>query len=585
VKLKPEEVSAAEKSGKGTEQSMVRTPARRLLVVGVTALLILGAIGIAWWQPWTQREEPASIERMAFPLPDKPSIAVLPFANMSSDAEQEYFADGITEDLITDLSKISGLFVIARNSSFSYKGRPVKVRQVAEDLGVRYVLEGSVRRAGDQLRINVQLIDATTGGHLWAERYDGSLADIFALQDRVTTKIADAMSVTLTPQELEDSRSSATSNIAAHDAYLQGQSFYLRNTPSDNAKAEVHFKHAIELDPDFTRAYAALAKVYAKSAEPEYSLAIGIYMRTASFLAHKNLAKSVGANIADAHTLRSWMALYKHQLGVALQEAEWALNLNANDVDALKAKATALIYSGQYAEGRKLANRVIRLDPVVLAEPLYIIGLAQFASGNYTESVEYVERALENDPATGKYALLLAAAYGKLGRENEAKQAMLKFRKSWRGQFWIAVAVYYYPFEDGEILKHLADGFKAAGVAERSPSRYLKLDRENRLSGEQIKSLLFGHTIRGRDYWVGSAWGQKRAIDGKVSHSGQPIHTGSYDVVEGESWIEDGQLCDRWPEDDGDLTICVPIYRESDGAENEYYMLTDQGPQPFRVSN
>ena len=163
---------------------------------------------------------------MAFPLPDKPSIAVLPFNNMSDDPSQEYFADGMTEDLITDLSKISGLFVIARNSSFSYKGQGVQVRQVAEELGVRYVLEGSVRRVGDQVRINAQLIDATTGGHIWAERYDGTLDDVFALQDNVTREIIAALAVTLTGEEVAQQARRETTSAAAHDAYLQGWAHY-----------------------------------------------------------------------------------------------------------------------------------------------------------------------------------------------------------------------------------------------------------------------------------------------------------------------------------------------------------------------
>ena len=150
----------------------------------IAVVVVLVAIAIGYWsQSAIPREEPASIENMAFPLPDKPSIAVLPFTNMSNDAEQEFFTDGMTDDLITDISKVSGLFVIARNSVFTYKGKSVKVRQVAEELGVRYVMEGSVRRVGNQVRINAQLIDATTGGHVWAERYDGSLDDVFSMQD------------------------------------------------------------------------------------------------------------------------------------------------------------------------------------------------------------------------------------------------------------------------------------------------------------------------------------------------------------------------------------------------------------------
>jgi Tfp pilus assembly protein PilF len=492
----------------------------------------------------------------------------------------------MTDDLITDLSKISGLFVIARNSSFSYKGQKVKVRHVAEELGVRYVIEGSVRRAGNQVRINAQLIDTTTGGHIWAERYDGSLADIFALQDQVAAKIVEAMSVTLTPQEQEDLESLGTSNAAAHDAYLQGLSFYLRNTPADNAKAEPHFKRAVELDPDFKRAYTALAKVYHKGEDPEFSRALGIYWRKTIFLAHKNLAKSVGANIAGVHVVLSLMALNKHQLSVALQEAEKALKLNTNDVDALKVKAKALTYSGQYAEGQSLANRIIRLDPAVLAEPAYIIGLSQFALGNYSKAAEHAEQATENDPTTRAYALLLAAAYGKLGMEKEAREALAKYRVSWRWPFWIAAAVYQYPFQDGNILRHLADGFKAAGLAERPPSRYLKLVGETRLSGQEIKTLLFGHTIRGQGFRSGLAWEQKRTFDGRFSHSGQSIYTGlSHAMEEGKSWIEDDRLCDHWSEVDDKITICVLIFRDSDRGPKDFYMMTDQGPHPFRVLN
>jgi len=586
VELRPGESMPSSQQDSQHEPSP-RVP-KQLVATIVIALAITGGTAY-WFKTQEPQEEPASVERMAYPLPDKPSIAVLPFTNMSGIAEQEYFADGMTENLITDLSKISGLFVIARNSSFSYKGQQVKVRQVAEDMGVRYVLEGSVQRVGDQVRINAQLIDATTGGHLWAERYDGSLDDIFALQDRVTTKITKAMSVTLTPLELGNIGSVGTSNAAAHDAYFRGLSFYLRNTPADNAKAEAHFKHAIELDPDYKNAYAALAKVYYKGLDDEFGKALILYGRKAQFLAHKNLSKSVGAKSADGHILRSWMALYKHQLEMALQEAEQALAVNTNDVDALKAKAKALIYSGQYTQGRKLADRIIRLDPAVIAEPLYLIGLSYFASGSYDKAADYIERALENVGAPRVYNLLLAATYGKLGMEMKAKEALLKYRETTSGPFWMGAAVFYYPFEDGEVLKHLADGFDAAGVVVRPPSRYLKLDRKARLAGQEIETLLFGHTIKGSDFWSGRGWGQIRTLSGKVSHSGAPIHIGipadSHNVNKGESWVEDDRLCNRWSDVDGDITNCVLIFRDLDGDQNEYYMVTDTGPNRFQVSN
>ena len=549
----------------------------------IAVVVVAIAIGIAYvFKSITPLEEPASIERMAFLLPDKPSIAVLPFTNISDDPNQEYFADGMTEDLITDLSKLSGLFVIARNSSFSYKGQQVKVRQVAEELGVRYVMEGSVRRSGNQVRINAQLIDATTGGHLWAERYDGSLADIFSLQDQITRSIVSELSLTFGRQV---DKSVEATVPEAYDEYLQGLSFYLRNTPKDNAKAEPHFKRALELDPDFKRSYSALAKIYYKAADKDHSQALGIYSRQATLLAHKNLARSVGANIAEAHVVRSWMASYKHQIEIALREADKALGISANDVEALKAKAIALVYSGQYEKGRNLANRVMRLDPAALDEPLYIIGLSYFAEGNYDKAAKYVERAIKNDPTIANYFRLSAAAYGKLGMEKEAKEALATYRKYWLWSYWIAAAVFDYPFEDEKVLKNLADGFKAAGLAERPPSFFLKFNSETRLKDHEIKNLLFGHTIKGQDYWLGTEWSQQRTIEGKVIHSGTSFYTGNLATEEGRSWVEDDRLCDRWSDEDGDSTICVTIFHDPDKGKGNYYMVNDIGPHLFQVSN
>jgi TolB-like protein/DNA-binding winged helix-turn-helix (wHTH) protein len=229
--------------------------------IGATALVAM-VIAITWWQPWIEREQPLSIDRMAFQLPDKPSIAILPFTNMSDDPEQGYFADGMTEDLITDLSKISGLFVIARNSTFAYKNKSVKIHQVAEELGVRYVMEGSVQRVDNQVRINVQLIDAASGGHIWAERYDGYLDDVFSMRDEITRKITTALSVTLVDQQLERRDRVETNHPEAYDALLRGWAHYQLFTPDDLVKAIPYLENAIELDPSFARAHAVLAAVY-----------------------------------------------------------------------------------------------------------------------------------------------------------------------------------------------------------------------------------------------------------------------------------------------------------------------------------
>ena len=199
---------------------------------------------------------------MEFPLPDRPSIAVLPFTNMSSEAGQEHFTDGMTDSLITDLSKSADLFVVARNSTFAYQGKTVAVSQVAEELGVRYVLEGSVQRAGDRLRINAQLVDALTGGHVWADRFDGNVADVFGVQDAFVTKIVEALKVNLTGNERMEIARGKTDSLRAKEAFDEGWSLYLRFNAKDNAAAVAPLKRAIELDPEYGRAYAALALVY-----------------------------------------------------------------------------------------------------------------------------------------------------------------------------------------------------------------------------------------------------------------------------------------------------------------------------------
>ena len=249
----------------GEERAEPRKGQRVALAVIIVLLSLVG--GLLIWRTAFPPVQVASVEKMAFPLPDKPSIAVLAFDNMSGDPKQEYFSDGITDDLITDLSKISGLFVIARNSTFTYKGKPVKVKQVAEELGVRYVLEGSVRRAGEQVRINAQLIDTTTGGHLWAERYDGQMDNVFALQDRITRKIVSALAVQLTAGDEKQVAGKETDSAEAYDAFLQGWAHYWRVTPDDYVQAVPYFEKAVELDPNYSRAYAALAAIYWRAAK------------------------------------------------------------------------------------------------------------------------------------------------------------------------------------------------------------------------------------------------------------------------------------------------------------------------------
>ena len=393
----------------------------------IAVVVVVISIGIAYvFKSTTPLEEPASIERMAYPLPDKPSIAVLPFSNLSDDKQQEYFADGMTEDLITDISKVSGLFVIARNSAFTYKGRAVKVRQVAEELGVRYVMEGSVRRVGDQVRINAQLIDATTGGHLWAERYDGSLDDIFSMQDQITQKIVTALAVTLASQEQNDLPQVETSNAKAYDVFLQGWEHYRQATPGDFEIAVSRFKQAIGLDPDYARAHSALAAVHWNIVSNGWWYkSLGLSAVQAIEQAKVYLAKAMEQPSALTHQIASERAAYfRRNPDKALAEAEIAIKLDANDPSGHLAMAIALLKANRPAEAVKSMRTAMRFDPHYPASYLARLGQAQFLLGQYTEATDTLERSIFRNPQDDRALIFLAAAYGQLGRKQDAKIAI-----------------------------------------------------------------------------------------------------------------------------------------------------------------
>ncbi len=237
-------------------------PAHRLALAGVVLVAVTLIVVRSFPLLFPSTQHPAPSTQAALPLPDKPSIVVLPFVNMSNDPEQDYFSDGITEDITTDLSKISGLFVIARNSAFSYKGKSPKVQDVSREMGVRYVLEGSVRKAGDQVRITAQLVDATTGHHLWTERYDRPLQEIFALQDEIRQRVVANLRVEMEQAELERVRRIPTDNLTAYDHVLRGAEHLRRGTKEENAQARQMFERAIELDPQYAGAYAGLGWTY-----------------------------------------------------------------------------------------------------------------------------------------------------------------------------------------------------------------------------------------------------------------------------------------------------------------------------------
>jgi TolB-like protein len=296
------------------------------------------------------------------------SIAVLPFDNMSNDPDQDYFGDGISEDLITDLSKIPNFLVISRLSSFTYKGKSVKIQQIGEELGARYVLEGSVRKANGNVRINAQLIDAATGHHLWAERYDGNTSDIFALQDKITQKIAASLAVKLTDDEQVRLTQKDTNNIEAYEAYLKGSDlvYSLRNDPEKFAESLPWFEKAVELDPDYSLAYAALADTYIFGTVFGIQRKLGIssrlaYMRGINYL---QMAMKNPTNIAYRIAARVYTFQRQHEK--ALDYGMKAIALGPNDYKSNAFMALNMINAGRPDEAVAFAERMRRADPACL---------------------------------------------------------------------------------------------------------------------------------------------------------------------------------------------------------------------------
>ena len=330
-------------------------------------------------------------------LPDKPSIAVLPFDNMSGDAEQEYFSDGITEDIITDLSKASGLFVIARNSSFKYKDHAVDLKQVARELGVRYILEGSVRRAGGKLRINAQLIDPMSGEHLWAERYDGDMEDIFALQDRITESIVTTLALTLTRVEQDRAMRKEASNLQAYEYVLRGNAFHHRLTKEDNVQAKEMFARAIELDPEYAPAYAGLAWILVHDANQGWS--DDRQMSLNSALKYAKRAVRLDDSLAKAHTVLGDVYLWTKQYEQAIVEGRKAIALDPSYADGHFALAVYLSLAGQAEEALVEAKMALRFNPIH-ANRLYYQGLARahYMLKQYDQSVAAGELAVSCDP-------------------------------------------------------------------------------------------------------------------------------------------------------------------------------------------
>jgi len=416
-------LTGAEAAGKvlGVEKPWSRK--QQKLVQAAVVILVIGALGLAVWnfllKKPARRIERASIEKMAYPLPDKPSIAVLPFTNMSGDPKQEYFSDGLTEEIINALSKVPKLFVIARNSTFTYKGKSVKVQQVSEDLGVRYVLKGSVRKAENRVRITAQLIDALTGHHLWSERYDRELKNIFALQDEITLNILQTLQVKLKADARYITFGKGTDNLEAYLKILEAREYSRKSNKEGYAMAGKLAEEAITLDPDYPGPYLVLSSahlmeiMFGTSKSPRQSL------KTAEELVQKALA--LDDRSAGGYAFLGRIYLTKRQYDKALTAGERACDLAPNSSFVHAALGFTLRNAGRPEEAITYFKKAIRLNPFPPAWYLVSLGSAYFFLGRQEEAIAEFKKGLQLAPESVFSRLGLAAAYSEMGREENAR--------------------------------------------------------------------------------------------------------------------------------------------------------------------
>jgi adenylate cyclase len=398
-------------------------------------------------------------------LPNKPSVAVLPFTNMSSDPEQEFFADGIAEDIITAISRYPSLFVIARNSSFTYKGRAVDVKQIGREVGVRYVLEGSLRKSGNRIRVTAQLIEAESGNHVWAERYDRDLADIFAVQDEITEAVTTAIAPAIADAERQRALRRPPGSLDAWGVYQRGLWHLSRFTAEDTELAQTFFQRAIALDPSFAGGYSGLAAAQLQSANTFMTRDLPEMIESAE----RNARQAVALDAADAeaHTCLGRLLLTKGNYEGARVEVEGALVISPNLASAHGMLGSTLIFSGHPKEGLVALERGIRLDPRDPRSGVSInqIVLSLYFAREYEAAIEAAKRVIHSYPDHPLVYRWLAAALGQAGRIDEAGQALAKAVAIAPASFDLYVR-HRVPWHRPEDHAHTLDGLRKAGWRE-----------------------------------------------------------------------------------------------------------------------
>jgi adenylate cyclase len=446
----------------GAEKSKPRRS--RYIAFGAFALIILVAgVLVVWNNYFRVQIESASVEKMAFPLPEKPSIAVMPFENLSGDPEQQYFSDGITEQIITSISKVPYIFVIARQSSFAFRDKQLTVQQIAKELGVRYILEGSLQLSGERLRINVQLIDATSGHHIWAENYDRKLDDIFAVQDEICKNIMVALQVKLTMGEMARIHADTATNIRAYEKYLKGLEHYFRRTKEDSLIAQQLLQEAITLDPEYITPYIRLGSVYldeiwfGMTKTPSESIA------KAEAMVQK--AIDIKGDTARSYILLSHIYLLKKDLDKAIAHGEKAVEQTPSDATPHFILGMALRSNGQYEAAISSIKKALRLNPVKPLRQLNNLAWAYLGSQQQEKAISTWNETIERNPDYLFAYMGLTAAYWIAGFEDRARQAakhVLRISPKFSVGYWEKRSAW----KDKAFEEQVYGAFRKAGLPE-----------------------------------------------------------------------------------------------------------------------
>ncbi|NIR31465.1 MAG: tetratricopeptide repeat protein [Gammaproteobacteria bacterium] len=435
---------------------------RRWLPLAAAAIvLVLVVIGVLWWQPWVPEVAPAHTDQMAYPLPAEPSIAVLPFDNLTGTSEEQYLVDGLTENIITELSRFKHFFVIARNSTLVYKEEPVKVQQVAEELGVRYVVEGSVQTAGERVRVTVQLIDALGGKHLWVERFDRDLHDIFAVQDEITRTIAATLEENIDLAEYDRIRREPVENLKAYELVMRGLEQSLMFTREGSEQAKRLFEKALELDPDYSEAYLGLAFVHLNGYRYGWS---DTHSREESFtLALETARRTVELDPFNyrSHWILAKVTMHSGDLDRTMAEYDRAIELNPNDAGLLADSTEPLGYVGRSEEAISRMKTAMRLNPRYPDWYLWNLASYQYEVGEYEDALASFRKMNKMPNMARKY---LVPVLVRLGRMEEARAEMAGFRE--QVPDFTLEDIRLMPYKDKEIHERLIADLRKAGLPE-----------------------------------------------------------------------------------------------------------------------